>query len=369
MKICHLTSVHPHTDTRILIKECMSLVKAGLEVHFVAPGAPTSVIGGVQIHGVTKETANRLKRMTKTVDRVYKKGLEIDADVYHFHDPELIPTGLKLKRLGKKVIYDVHEDVPRDIMSKQWINPILRKVIACAFEIYENRSARKFDLVITSTPFIRKRFCKPGSIAIDIKNYPLLNELNIKPINWSDKKDTVCYVGGITTVRGINEMVQSLPLSGDKVKMILGGSFANASEKAYAETIEGWGQVIELGYLDREQVYETYRKSKLGMVVLHPISSFIDSLPIKMFEYMSVGIPVIASDFPLWKEIIEGNNCGICVDPLNPKEIANAINWIMENPVEAEKMGGKGRRAVETKYNWEAESEKLISAYESLRNK
>ena len=172
MKVCHLTSVHSYTDTRIFIKECKSLAKNGFEVHFVVPGAPTSIIDGVHIHGVTKETGNRLRRMTETVDRVYRKGLEIDADFYHFHDPELIPVGLKLKKRGKKVIYDVHEDVPRQVLTKKWLPKFTRILVSKVVEKYENRAAKKFDFIITATPFIRDRFLKIDCKALDVNNYP-----------------------------------------------------------------------------------------------------------------------------------------------------------------------------------------------------
>ncbi|GKV57401.1 glycosyltransferase WbpH [Sporosarcina sp. NCCP-2222] len=366
MRVCHLTSVHSHTDTRIFIKECKALVEAGYEVHLVAPGAPSSVIDGVHVHGIVKETGGRVKRMTKTVKHVFKKGLSIDADVYHFHDPELIPTGLKLKKMKKKVIYDVHEDLPRDIMSKHWIRPIFRKLIANLFERYENKSSKKFDLVCTSTPFIKDRFKSIGCNAVVIHNYPLLNESKTIKSAWLDKEDVVCYVGGITFVRGINEMVQSLPLTNSKVELLLGGTFASMKESEASKKLDGWGHVRELGYLNREEVYETYKRSKAGLVVLHPINSYIESLPIKMFEYMSSGIPVICSNFPLWANIIKDNKCGICINPLNPRELASAIDYIIEHPEEAYRMGLNGRAAVEKYFNWEAESKRLVSAYERL---
>ncbi|MHC8514317.1 glycosyltransferase family 4 protein [Sporosarcina sp. ITBMC105] len=367
MKICHLTSVHTHTDTRIFFKECTSLVDAGIEVHFIVPGAPTSMINGVHIHGVKKETGNRLKRMTKTVKHVYEKGLEIDADVYHFHDPELIPIGLKLKKLGKKVIYDVHEDVPRQVLTKNWLPKYTHMLVSKLVENYEDRAAKKFDVVITATPFIRDRFIRIGCNAQDINNYPLLNELKVEGISWSEKENAVCYLGGISFIRGIKEMVEALEITRD-VSLLLGGKFTVPSEKEVIVELKGWSKVTELGFLDRDGVRDTYRISKAGLVTLQPTINYIDALPVKMFEYMAAGIPVIASDFPVWRGIIEQLKCGICVDPLNPSDIADAINWILENPQEAEQMGKNGRQLIETKYNWEVESLKLIEIYESLKD-
>ncbi|KAB7707400.1 glycosyltransferase [Bacillus aerolatus] len=368
MKICHLTSVHSYTDTRIFIKECRSLAESGYEVHFVVPGASDSIIEDVQVHGVIKETGNRLKRMTKTVNKVFQKGLEVDADIYHFHDPELIPVGLKLKKAGKKVIYDVHEDVPRQILTKEWLPIYVRRLVSKLFEQFENRAARKFDAILAATPHIRDRFLRLRCKAQDINNYPLLEELKIKSSAWAGKENAICYVGGITIVRGISEMVKALSLT-DNIHMLLGGRFAVSAERELVTRLNGWTKVKELGYLSRDEVKEVYQKSKVGLVVLHPTLNYVDALPVKMFEYMAAGIPVIASDFPLWKGIIEKNECGICVDPLKPEQIAFAVQWLIDHPKEAERMGKNGRKAIEAEYNWENESKKLIAAYKSLSDK
>ncbi|MFD1707478.1 glycosyltransferase family 4 protein [Siminovitchia sediminis] len=365
MKICHLTSVHHYNDTRIFIKECKSLAEAGYEVHLIAPDAPNVIKEGVCIHGVKKESGSRLKRMTKTVKRVLEKGLELDADVYHFHDPELLPIALKLKKIGKKVIYDVHEDVPKQILTKKWLPKVFHKIVANTFEKYENYAALNFDYIITSTPYIRDRFLKLGCNVKDIKNYPILKELENVDKTWLKKKNSVCYVGGITVARGIKQIIEAIQIA-NNVKLLLAGNFAYSTEKEMVKSLPGWSKVQELGYLSRAEVKEVYSNSIAGIVVLHPTSNYLMSLPIKMFEYMSAGIPVIASNFPLWKNIIEKYECGICVDPLNPKELGNAIQWIKDNPQMAEEMGKNGRRAIERKYNWEIESQELVKIYKKL---
>jgi glycosyltransferase involved in cell wall biosynthesis len=358
-----MTSVHQITDTRIFHKECKTLVNAGYAVALVVQNEKDEVIDGVQIMGI-KTPKNRKERMLKTTKQLYRRALDCDADIYHFHDPELIPVGLLLKRKGKKVIYDAHEDVPRDIISKAWIPKVFRGLVGKSVEIIENYAAKRFDSIITATPFIRNRFSYINSYTVDINNYPLLSELHMPEVDWGKKEKVVCHLGSIGRIRGINEMVDAIGKTDHH--LILAGKFASSTERDMVLKKPGWKQVIEMGYVDRSAVKEVLARSMAGLVLFYPEPNHINSQPNKMFEYMSAGIPVIASNFPLWKEIIEGNNCGICVDPFNVDEIADAINRILKNPQMAQQMGENGRKAVEDKYNWEHEAPKLIKIYEDL---
>ncbi|MCL0034121.1 glycosyltransferase family 4 protein [Thermodesulfovibrionales bacterium] len=362
-KVCILTTAHPPFDTRIFHKQAKSLVKAGYDVTLIVRHDRAEAIDGVRILPLEKP-ANRLTRMLKTTWQVWQKAVKQKASVYHFHDPELIPVGLFLKLQGRKVIYDVHEDVPRQILSKHWIAKPLRKIIAWLVERVENFAAKRFDAVVTATPFIRERFRRLSSNVVDVNNFPILSELHLPNLNWSKKERAVCYVGGISRIRGIYKMIEAMAQT--NVKLLLAGRFSSADERNRAVTMPGWDRVEELGQLNRDEVKGTLLRSKAGLSVLFPVPNYVISQPTKMLEYMSAGIPVIASDFPLWKEIIEGNQCGICVNPLNPGAIAQAIRWIVDNPDEAKRMGENGRRVVVEKYNWEQEAEKLLLLYEEL---
>ncbi|WHX26171.1 glycosyltransferase family 4 protein [Virgibacillus halodenitrificans] len=362
MKVCHLTSLHSPNDIRIFIKECSTLGRSNIDTHYVVPSEVSYTKDNVVIHSVKKEDTNRLKRMVSTTKLVYEKALEINADVYHFHDPELIPIALQLKSKEKKVVYDVHEDMPRSILSKYWIPKPFRKIIAYSFEKYENSKSKRFDYIIGATPYIANRFSKINPNTIDINNYPLLKELANKEPSLKKEKQ-VCYVGGITPIRGISNIVKvSNLVKGD---IIMAGNISGEELEKEIKT----SKVKYKGLLNREEVNSLLNKSVAGLVLFLPEPNHINAQPNKMFEYMSAGIPVIASNFPLWREIIEGNKCGICVDPEDPKEIANAIQWIFDNPEEAVNMGKNGRKAVEEKYNWEAESVKLINLYKVLERK
>lgn len=150
------------------------------------------------------------------------------------------------------------------------------------------------------------------------------------------------------------------------VRLNLAGGFSDAAFRAELEKASGWSKVNVFGILDRDGVRDVYERSCAGLVTLHPIPNYLDALPIKMFEYMSAGIPVIASDFPLWRKIVLSANCGVCVDPLNPAAIAGAIDELRQSPARAEMMGRNGRMAVETRFNWKTEESKLVAFYERV---
>ena len=194
----------------------------------------------------------------------------------------------------------------------------------------------------------------------------LIDNQDIKPndIPWSNKNQEICYVGGIARIRGVLEIIKSL--NNKNFKLNLAGEFSSVKYESECKNALGWNRVNFLGFLDRKGVKNVYKNSKLGMVTLYPIINYLDALPVKMFEYMSAGIPVVSSDFPLWKEIVEGNNCGLTVDPKDPKEISGAIEKLLSNDKLAEEMGQNGKKAIFEKYNWGIEEKKLLNIYKKI---
>jgi len=152
-------------------------------------------------------------------------------------------------------------------------------------------------------------------------------------------------------------------LKKEDVKLILCGSFSPSSYEKEIRNLKGFEKVEYISWVKQEVAYSLMCAADVGIVNFLPVPNYINAMPNKLFEYMLAGLPVIASNFPLWKEIIENNKCGICVDPLSPKEIADAIIYLMEHVDEAKKMGENGRKAVIEKYNWENEGEKLLNLY------
>ena len=365
MKVCHLTSVHKWNDVRIFEKECVSSAKAGFDVTLIAVNGERGIFEGVNVISVADQTRSRLGRMIKTVDAVYQEAVKVNADVYHFHDPELLRIGIQLqKKHGKKVIYDSHEDLPRQILDKLWIPAILRKTISKLVEHYENKIASQLSGIVAATPHIQKRFLQSNRNTVNINNYPILEKLSID-VDWEKRKNEVCYVGGIFISRGIAELIDAM--NEVDARLNLAGNYAPISLRESLMDREGWRNVNEYGFVGRKEIIEILSRSKIGMVTLHPTQAYLDSLPIKMFEYMAAGIPVIASDFPLWRAIIDKHQCGMCVDPKNSKAITEAINFLLSNNEIASEMGRNGQKAANENYSWNAESKKLVEFYTTLK--
>ena len=319
---------------------------------------------GIQVLDVGR-SKNRLGRILTSTKKVFEKAMSVNADVFVLHDPELIPYGIRLKRNGKKVVFDSHEDVPTQILGKPYLGRVTAQFLSRGFNAYEQYACRHFNGIVAATPFISKKFSKINTKTININNYPILDEFSHQ-FSWTEKAFEVCYVGNITAMRGINELVKACTFLRTPTTLTLAGTFETSALAAEVARHPGWRRIKSLGQLDRVGVCDVMAKSMAGLVTLHPQANYIDALPVKMFEYMAAEIPVIASDFPLWREIIESNKCGICVDPLDPVAIADAIDFLVTHPYEAERMGSNGRRAAMEKFNWRCESKKMLDFYDEL---
>lgn len=351
------------------MKECRGLAQHGYDVHFyVADGRGDEVRDGITVHDMGKP-AGRFARMLGKPWRIWSAACRNRESLVHFHDPELIPIALLLHYAGVRVIYDAHEDVPRQILSKYWITPWARKLVACSFELLENFAARRFDAVIGATPHIAARFHARGATAVDVRNYPLMNELapDVERITGDPLAPTarrLAYVGGITAIRGLKEVVHALPGTG--ATLVIAGQFANASFEQELRSLPGWRQVDYRGQVDRAGVKAILETSDIGLVLFLPMPNHIDALPNKMFEYMSASVPVLASDFPLWRGIINEAQAGRCTDPQDVRAIAATINEMLADAQRLAEYGRSGRRAVDERYNWDREERKLLALYDRL---
>jgi len=367
LKIAHLTSVHKRFDSRIFNKQCISLSKKdNYDVCLiVADGLGSASKDNINIYDVGS-SKNRFDRVFISVKKIYLKALDLDCDVYHLHDPELLNIGLKLKNQGKKVIFDSHEDVSEDIMIKDWIPVYLRKFISFIYNAYEKSICKQLDFVISATPYIRNKFQEKGIKSLDIKNYPLKEDFDYQKTNWDDKKDEICYVGEISKERGIIELINSLEYL-KNIRLNLVGSFSDSNLKSRCEKMKGWSKVNELGFLSKKEIDKVFNNSKLGIATLHPTKTYLPSIPVKIFEYMAAGLPIICSNFDFWNELIfKKYKCAIQVDPLSSRKIADAIELLIYSDIDSKKMIDEGTRAVKETFNWKVEEKKLYDIYNSI---
>jgi glycosyltransferase involved in cell wall biosynthesis len=368
VKICHLTSVHSIDDVRIFVKECTSLASNGFNVTYIACGdtAFEDTKNGVKRISLCIPVNNHLQRMTKRTKAVYKKALSINADIYHFHDPELLPIGKKLKKRGKKVIYDAHEDLPYDILVKEWIPNYLRKICSIALRVIEHYYVRKLDGVVTVIDSIQNRFKNINNNVIVCSNYASLDEFREVPI-WKEGKTKICYIGSINKIRGIIKVVEAIEKA--NVELELAGKFSSLKLEQELKSMNGWKNVNYYGVVRRNEFKAIFDLCFAGIVTFIPSQHNKEASPNKIFEYMAAGLPVIASNLPYAEKVLLPTKSGMCINPESSDEIAHAIRFLIDNPNRAKEMGYNGRKAFEEKFNWQKEEIKLIKFYNSLLNK
>ena len=371
MRVAHLSTLHPPLDERIVLKECRTLAAAGHEVHFIVPDPPVAEFEGVRLHHFARPAgARRPARIARRLAAMYRQAAALRADVYHFHDPELIPVGLLLKRTGARVVYDVHEDSRREELSFHKDRPGWARLRAGVWALFEGAAGLALDAFLSATPAIARHF--PPRRTVVVQNYPLREDLAAGPAlgeaEYRARPPRLAYVGGLTAIRGAREMVRALehlPVERG-ARLTLAGRFDPPELRAEVEGLPGWGRVDFLGWVSAEEVRAALAEARAGLVVLHPEPIYLDSQPVKLFEYMAAGLPVIASDFPPWRKIIRGAGCGLLVDPLDPAAIARAADYLLTHPREAEAMGRRGRQAVRDCVNWDREADKLLGLYRRL---
>jgi len=379
IKICILTSVHPPFDTRIFHKEAKSLVKAGYDVTLIAQHDNNKIVDGIKIIALPKPK-NRFQRMFGLTLKVLYLSLKQNADVYHFHDPELLPVGVLLKLFtGRKVIYDVHEHYPNSILGKYWIPIFLRKIIKKLFEFQEYIFLPFIDYVIYTTPIVGGRYQRMKIKTERIENLASLDIFKDIPNSQNKYKHDeqyLVYIGGMTEIRGIEEIIKAFSITSKKyprLKLYLIGSVTPESFKGKLNNL-----ILDLRMNEKVRIIspvpyvkikEYLANAMVGIVTYLPYPNNKSCLPNKLFEYMACGLPVIASDFPLYREIVNEVNFGKLVNPEDTQEISKAMEDLLKNPKELKKMSNNARRAFENKYNWSYEAKKLIYVYNFLMNK
>lgn len=365
IKICHLTSVHNSNDIRIFQKECTSVAKdKRFEVYLVAPGI-SYVKNGVHIIGVGEKPDSRLNRFLFFAKRIYKAALEIDAELYHFHDPELLPYGLKLKKMGKSVVFDSHEYTYNQIMMKDYIPLFLRPITAKIYKRYENRVCRKIDAVIFPCTIKGEQpFLDIAKKVVTINNVPDLSLY--KPDKLQKKKYDVLCAGSLTKERGITELLIASDSCG--AKTVLAGEFSPAEYKQELLDQNLLTNVEMVGKITHDEVIDYLNMTKLCVSNIKNLGqySLLDNLPTKVYEAMAMGLPVIMSKFSYPMKLNTELEFAILIDPENVSDISLAINQVLNDADIRNRLGSNGRALAEKYFDWQNEQKKILDLYTQI---
>lgn len=364
VKVAQLTSVHPVQDTRIFVKQCPSLAAAGYDVVLIA--CSNDAVSDASFRITTlKRFKSRAARMMISSTQMLKAAIGSKASIVHFHDPELLIVGLILRALGRSVIYDVHEDYKESIRIRHWIPSSLRSIVASFFDLFERLASRFMTANVAATPAIARRL--PTNNTVIVQNFPVVEEFrSIGLEDYEQRAPNLVYVGAFSRERGILELVQSLPMIVavlPRARLLLAGSFDDRELEGQVCAEDGWAYVDYRGWLQRREVADLLAAARVGVVALHPVGNYIEAYPVKLFEYMAAGLPVIASDFPLNRQLVTGHSCGILVDPRSHEELAAAAIRLLEDPASAKRYGIAGRNAVVEEFSWDNERRKLLALY------
>lgn len=373
VKIVHCSSVHPWDDVRIYHKMTRSLARRGEDVHLVAIDRGADVqktfrADGVQVHLLAgRDIRTRTGRVMTGGWRVVRKTNSLNADIVHFHDPELVPFLYGGFARGPRMVYDAHEDLAGQISSKEWLPPAARPVARIAASALRWLTSRA-DAVVAATPHIAAGF---GPDTVAVQNFPFREEFEDKAQGAASETSeafSAVYVGAITRARGIIEMIEAAAKAPSIGVLHLAGDFESEALLREAEALPGWkGKVRYHGKLTRPQVPQLLERSDLGLLLLKPHRNYLDSQPTKLYEYLGAGLPVVVSDFDAWRSILDTGGIVEFVDPADPTLIAAAMERIAALPAaERRQRAESGRLLIREKFNWEREFEKLMALYKNL---
>lgn len=359
MKAAHITSVHKRYDTRVFYKECMSLANAGYSViEIVADGKGDETKDGVRILD-TGKAKNRLSRIFLTTFRIYLRTLKEKAQIVHFHDPELIFVGFFLKVFhGKKVIYDIHENYRNAIKERRWLGAkFISKLVSGIYGFTESLLSRSFSANIIVLDDWKDKFKR----TLVIKNYP---KSDSEPIPLREKTQDFIYIGSLSTIRGIPQMMKIFRKLSEKVdgRLHLIGDFADKTVEKETKALIN-DKVVVHGYLPLFEAKALMRKAKFGFC-LYIDEKFEENIPVKMYEYLAHCTPVICSNFKSWEKQMDDEKWGIA---LNPFDEDRAVGEILEASQDEnyQKLYDNCKNYL-AKYSWENEEQKLLKLYEKL---
>jgi glycosyltransferase involved in cell wall biosynthesis len=362
--VCHLTSVHPPFDIRIFYKECVSLARAGYQTALIAPIGEETTKNDVRVVSI-KLPGNRLLRILIAPFRMFRLALKQKAAIYHFHDPELMLTGILLRLAGKKVIFDVHENIRISLISKDWLPLGWAKLLAVLYYLAERVALLFFKQLVLAEESYKKYY--PQKKSITVLNFPLISRQVLHSKTYKEPWRLVHPLRGIWEML---EVINGLNQKGIPVSLDLVGELRpeNLKEQvvSYLNQNKLNHQVTVHGKVDFTQVASLLSGSHIGFSLLQSIPNYRESLPTKIFEYMQHGLPVITNDFPLYRKYVEETQSGLCLDINNKEAMVAAIIELINDPQRMEAMAKNGIELTQNRFNWTSQEAKLLELYASL---
>lgn len=357
--VAHLSTAHNSADNRIYRKECTSLHEAGVDVLLVARGpAPEGVVPWVEIPAFN----GRIQRMLRGPLSAWRTIARLRPKVLHLHDPELIPLGLAWKVLRRgRVVYDAHEDLPRQVAGKPYLPSWSRRPVAAFARVLESVADRHFDAIVAATPAIARNFANPSVVLV--QNFPWLREYPTPvPVPGTGSR-SACYVGALSRERGSAEMTEALRRTTQRVRL----EFAGATTPTARADLDAMGaQVTDHGLVPAQYIPDIVRGAAVGLVLFSALPNHLEAQPTKLFEYMAAGRPFVASDFPHWRSLLEEHDAGVFVDEDDPDAIAGVLDRLIGDEAELIRLGRNGRAALETHFTFESEAVGLVSLTRDL---
>lgn len=362
MKIVHMTSAHSRYDSRIFLKECNTLAKNKYEVCLiVADGLKSEIKDNIKIYNIGAKVSNRVFRSLISSFLIYKKARNINADIFHFHDPELIPFGLLLSIEGRNVVYDIHEDLAQQILIKAWIPSSLRKPISLLFSKFEVYACKMFYSLVVPQDEMKTYFSKYNKHTYTLYNFP--NGRDNKVSFQRKNPFQLIYAGSISEERGIFNMlslISELHRLDNRYKLVLAGNIPIPLLNKTKEH-DGWQYVDYKGLLSTDELYQLYSESTIGLIMFNNIGQYYMSYALKLFEYMQNGLTVVMPNFGNWLDFNKKFNVGYCVDVKDPFSSAQLINNLCN--VDLELYCHKNQETCSTSFIWESQTDILLKVY------
>jgi glycosyltransferase involved in cell wall biosynthesis len=364
--ICVLTTVHDPFDSRVFHKEARSLARAGYSVTLIGQDAPDAVIDGVQMRPFpARPPARQAWRRWLRLPQMWIRARREHADAYLLHDPELTPIGLLLKLEGRRVVYDVHEHVPYQILDKTWIDARLRKPVAWLYDHYERAIVSRFDAIIAAFEQIADRF--PRANPIIIRNVPELDCWQRADAGRCSPEGKVIaiYAGAVQPDRCALELAQAAALLDPalNVEVWIAGRFVSPDYEAQVRAA-GADRIRLLGHVPHDRIPALLAQAHIGLMSLRPQLNSAVNWPIKLFEYMAAGLPMIMTQNAFWAGL--AGDSAIQVDIEKPHDIARGLKTLARDPALRAALGQRGYALAHDRYDWADQERTLVALFTRL---